>query len=228
MPDLDIFSRKLAPGWRKPYRQILCGGSNEDVANMCVKALLSTLKDNGGCAKLDEVFSILDDYLDSYTPLFKQSSIDLKRFFERLQNIEMNPFLDGDVSLLVNEAKSVMIEQIDQNHPHPQKNEIKRVLVERNLIVLIEKNLIDKMIPVSIGKGKKFNDIYEANKWEIDLKRAIKDHACFEKIVDGLMKDHTAKNIPNFRITTRKHIPTDKLLHIPLKLNEDLNLKGSQ
>ena len=103
MPDGDIIDRKVLRGWRTPMRMLVGVAPSAEVSTAAVKALVHSLKENGGMPALAELHEILE--------LRLANRVDAHSAFTRIEALERAYGHTRHAKLAAKAAKRLMIRE---------------------------------------------------------------------------------------------------------------------
>lgn len=201
MPDLDIVERQLRRHWRAPYRLLQGGCPPEDVADLLIKALAATVRDDGGIPG----FGFL---CEATTRVFSEGG-GVKTLAEMGRRLEQEFGQRRSVKLAARAAQKNLVEsQYGSSLPGPL------AFAEAHLNTLLEHHFFAKVVTgASVGEGKRFRNIQEARQFAASV------HACAEpqlkKMAKKVVSDPTASKLRAPK-SSRRQRTTAELLDAPL------------
>jgi len=159
MPDGDIIDRKVLRGWRTPMRMLVGVAPSAEVSTAAVKALVRSLKENGGMPALAELHEILE--------LRLANRVDAHSAFTRIEALERAYGHTRHAKLAAKAAKRLMIESVPGRRA---LSSLREALSERFCHDLLDHHFFDRIGP---ELGKHFHGWPQAEARRIECKQAL-------------------------------------------------------
>lgn len=210
MPDRDVFDRNVSRGWQTAARRMLGSDGDVDAVGAVIRALSKEVREHG-CAGLDEIVEIIEEY--------HRSSMDDRRrgqAHDRLDVIRISQRCNT-AEIAVNAGKRLLVVTDKRNNANGSKGNRDNERLEFTLEILAEiadfRMCPARLLPQFVESGlASFQALHRRRE---RAKNLLKADPAFHQIAKQLLNDPTGRRLVTPR-SRRQKLSPEEMLAFPL------------